>query len=95
MPPKQIAKIAKALSDETRFQIYKSIAAKEELNCGDVCLKQAVGHATVSHHLRVLTEAGLIESRRQGQFIFYRAVPGTLLEFNKALANLSPKLKTL
>jgi ArsR family transcriptional regulator, arsenate/arsenite/antimonite-responsive transcriptional repressor len=91
MAPKQIAKIAKALSDETRFQIYHAIAAQDELNCGEICADQVVGHATVSHHLRVLTEAGLIEARRQGQFIFYRALRDTLNEFNHALAELAKK----
>jgi ArsR family transcriptional regulator len=88
MTQKQIAKVAKALADETRLQIFQSIAAEEELNCGDICEDQVVGHATVSHHLRILTEAGLIDPRRQGQFIFYRALPETLRDFNKGLAEM-------
>jgi len=89
MMPKQIAKVAKALSDETRFQIYEAIAAHKELNCGEVCSFQVVGHPTVSHHLRVLTDAGLIEARRQGQFIYYRAMRSTLTEFIETLAQLA------
>lgn len=89
MSPKQIAKIAKALADETRLHIYEAIAAKEEVNCGDICSFQVVGNATVSHHLRILTEAALVDSRRQGQFVYYRALPDTLAEFNKALAGLA------
>ncbi|HMF75434.1 MAG TPA: metalloregulator ArsR/SmtB family transcription factor [Bryobacteraceae bacterium] len=88
MSPKQIAKIAKALADETRLNIYESIAATDELNCGDICAVQVVGHATVSHHLRILTEAALVDSRRQGQFVFYRALRDTLEDFSKALADL-------
>jgi DNA-binding transcriptional ArsR family regulator len=83
--PKQIAKVAKALSDETRLKIFQQISLQDELNCGDICETQVVGHATVSHHLRVLTEANLIEARRQGQFIFYKVVPGTLPDFTKSL----------
>ncbi len=93
MSSKQIAKIAKALADETRLHIYKAIAAKDEVNCGDICSIQVVGNATVSHHLRILTEAGLVDSRRQGQFIYYRALRETLEEFNKALADMA-KLPT-
>jgi ArsR family transcriptional regulator len=89
MSPKQITKIAKALADETRLQIYCEIAAEEELNCGVICSHQVVGHATVSHHLKILTEADLIDPRRQGQFIFYRAMRDTMTEFIQALANLS------
>jgi DNA-binding transcriptional ArsR family regulator len=89
MSPKQIAKIAKALADETRLHIYEAIAAQDEVNCGDICSIQVVGHATVSHHLRILTEASLVDSRRQGQFIYYRALRETLDEFNKALSDLA------
>jgi ArsR family transcriptional regulator len=88
MSTKQIAKIAKALADETRLNILEAIAAQDEVNCGDICSFQVVGHATVSHHLRILTEASLVDSRRQGQFVYYRAVRETLEEFNKALADL-------
>jgi len=88
MQPKQIAKVAKALSDETRLKIFQQILSQEELNCGDICGNQVVGHATVSHHLRVLTEANLIEARRQGQFIFYKGVPETLMEFTKSVSRM-------
>jgi DNA-binding transcriptional ArsR family regulator len=91
MSPKQIAKIAKALADETRLNIYEAIASQDEVNCGDICSIQVVGHATVSHHLRILTEASLVDSRRQGQFIYYRALPETLDQFIKALAGLAKK----
>jgi ArsR family transcriptional regulator len=89
LPPKQLAKIAKALSDKTRLEIYQAIAAQEELNCGEICSLQVVRNATVSHHLRVLAEANLIESRRQGQFIYYRAIRSTLSHFNDALTKLA------
>jgi DNA-binding transcriptional ArsR family regulator len=89
MSPKQIAKIAKALADETRLHIYQAIAAQDEVNCGDICSIQVVGHATVSHHLRILTEALLVDSRRQGQFIYYRALPETIERFMKSLASLA------
>ena len=45
--------------------------------------------ATVSHHLKVLSEAGLIECRRRGQFIYNELVPETLAEYTKALAKLA------
>jgi len=89
MSPKQVAKIAKALADETRMQVYADIATKDELNCGEICAHQTVGNATVSHHLRILTEAGLIDARRQGQFIYYRALRETMQDFTKALGLLS------
>ncbi len=91
MSPKQIAKIAKALADETRLKIYEAIAAQDEVNCGDICSIQVVGHATVSHHLRILTEAALVDSRRQGQFVYYRALPETLDQFVTALSGMAKR----
>jgi ArsR family transcriptional regulator len=88
---KQTAKIAKALSDETRLRIYESIAHADEVNCGDICSEQTVGNASVSHHLRILSEAGLVDSRRQGQFIYYRAVAETMEEFIGHLRRIGPK----
>jgi ArsR family transcriptional regulator len=88
MQPKLIAKVAKALSDETRLKIFQQIASQDELNCGDICETQVVGHATVSHHLRVLTEAELIEGRRQGQFVYYKVLPETLAEFTKNISRM-------
>jgi DNA-binding transcriptional ArsR family regulator len=95
MSPKQIAKIAKALADETRLHIYEAIAAQEEMNCGDICSIQVVGHATVSHHLRILTEAALVDSRRQGQFVYYRALPETIERFVQALTSLAKTPSTV
>jgi ArsR family transcriptional regulator, arsenate/arsenite/antimonite-responsive transcriptional repressor len=91
MTLKHAAKIAKALGDETRFHILEAIAADDEVNCGDICSVQHVGSATVSHHLRILSEAGLVDSRRQGQFVFYRLLPDTLSEFSKMLTGLVKK----
>jgi ArsR family transcriptional regulator, arsenate/arsenite/antimonite-responsive transcriptional repressor len=93
MKLKQIAKIAKALSDETRLQVYETIAKAEEVNCGDICSMQSVGGPSVSHHLRVLSDAGLVDSRRQGQFIYYRAIPKMLDEFNRRLSQFALKEK--
>jgi ArsR family transcriptional regulator, arsenate/arsenite/antimonite-responsive transcriptional repressor len=47
--------------------------------------------ATISHHLRVLTQAGLISSRRSGQYIFYRAIPTRLAQYRSYLARFEKK----
>jgi ArsR family transcriptional regulator, arsenate/arsenite/antimonite-responsive transcriptional repressor len=91
MKLKQIAKIAKALSDETRLQIFSAIAQADEVNCSDICSLQSVGGPSVSHHLKVLSEAGLVDSRRQGQFVYYHALPETLAQFSEQLSHLTSK----
>ncbi len=76
-----MAKIAQALSDPTRLSILEQIAAADELSCSDVVSEHRLAPGTVSHHLKTLAEAGLIETRREGQFIYNRAIPGALQQY--------------
>jgi ArsR family transcriptional regulator, arsenate/arsenite/antimonite-responsive transcriptional repressor len=81
--------IARALGDPTRFAIYKHLAENDEIRCGDICLDTPVRAPTVSHHLKVLTDAGLIISRREGQGVYYRAVPERLKAYLKYLRKMA------
>ena len=80
--------IARALGDPNRFAIYKHLAEISEMRCGTICLNTPVRAATVSHHLKVLADAGLIESRREGQGVYYRTVPERLKAYLKYLRKL-------
>ena len=74
MDPNQFQRIAKALADPRRFEIFEEMAASaDELACGRIVERFPVTQATVSHHLRELTDAGLIEIRPEGQFRYCRA----------------------
>jgi ArsR family transcriptional regulator len=68
----EVAKISKALADPTRLQIYEEIAARPDLYCGEIIEKYELSPGTVSHHLKILLEAGQIECRREGQFVHNR-----------------------
>lgn len=59
--------IAKALADPQRFEILEMVAAEVEMSCGDIAAGCPVSQATVSHHLKVLQDVGLLRVRRQGQ----------------------------
>jgi ArsR family transcriptional regulator, arsenate/arsenite/antimonite-responsive transcriptional repressor len=83
--------IARALGDAVRFSIYRHIVEMEEVRCGDICVNSPVRASTVSHHLRMLAEAGLIESRREGQGVYYRWVPSKLEAYLKYLRKLAQK----
>lgn len=85
----RIEQISKALGDETRLRIFEAISSCDEMNCGEIVSMRDVTPATVSHHLKVLSEAGLIECRREGQFVYNRAVPETLAEYSHSLAALT------
>ena len=65
-----------ALADPTRLAIIRQLAAETETCACDFTSCCDVGQPTVSHHLRVLREAGLVVSERRGQWIFYRIAPG-------------------
>jgi DNA-binding transcriptional ArsR family regulator len=56
------------------------------MNCSEIAALQGVTPATVSHHLKVLDEADLIECRCEGQFVGSRVVPETIREYTQTLS---------
>jgi ArsR family transcriptional regulator, arsenate/arsenite/antimonite-responsive transcriptional repressor len=84
-----IERISKGLADETRLLIFEAIADNKEINCSKIATLRRVTPATVSHHLRILSHAGLIECRRQGQFVHNRAVPEMIENYARELSRLS------
>lgn len=79
----------KALADETRLRLF-SVLSRHELNVNELTLLFAMGQSRISRHLRILSDSGLLSSRRQGQWIFYRrqADDAKLNEMSRALASL-------
>ena len=89
MDSANIERISKALANETRLLIFEAIAGNKEINCSAIVTLRKVMPATVSHHLKILSAAGLIECRRRGQFVHNRVVPQTIENFARALFSLS------
>ncbi len=82
-----LARRFKALGDPVRLRLLSMIASHEG---GEVCVCDltegfAVSGPTISHHLRVLREAGLIDGERRGTWIYYRAQPEALRGLSDAL----------
>lgn len=76
-----------ALADPSRLRLLSLIAAQPT---GEVCacdLVSPLGRSqpTVSHHLKVLYEAGLVEREKRGTWVWYRVVPGRLDELRQSL----------
>ncbi len=67
----RLVKVAKALGDPTRLDLLRRIASAGEICCKDLVTLFPVAQATVSHHLRILADAGLVAVRREGQFGWY------------------------
>ena len=95
MERSRIEKISKALADETRLRIFEAISARKikHMNCGDIVSMRGVTPATVSHHLKILSEAGLIDCRREGQFVYSQSVPRTMEAYTRTLSRLVRKKK--
>jgi ArsR family transcriptional regulator len=64
-----------ALADPTRLEILRELAGSSEVCACDLTDCCAVSQPTVSHHLRVLREAGAVVSERRGSNIYYRVSP--------------------
>jgi ArsR family transcriptional regulator, arsenate/arsenite/antimonite-responsive transcriptional repressor len=65
-------RIAKALADARRLAILERIAARGDAACQHLCEEFPVSQPTMSHHLRLLADVGIIEMRRDGQYAYYR-----------------------
>ena len=72
MENRQFEKVAKALADGRRFKIFQTVAETDGICCGAVCEQFNVSQATVSHHLKELTESGLLDVRSEGQFKYWK-----------------------
>jgi ArsR family transcriptional regulator, arsenate/arsenite/antimonite-responsive transcriptional repressor len=70
-----LAAVFKALADPTRVAIVSRLATGEMCCVCDLTDAFALSQPTVSHHLRILRDAGLVESERRGTFAYYWLVP--------------------
>ena len=68
-------RLLQALADPTRLSILRELTGAGAVCACDFTSCCDVRQPTVSHHLRILKEAGVIESERQGTSIYYRLVP--------------------
>lgn len=91
MDKEQTAKIFKALSNPTRLEIFMEIAKTQEkqYKTGEECFvyeklpKLKIGTSTISHHLKELSNAGLITTERKGKFLVARINENVLDDVKK------------
>lgn len=74
----EAAKLFKALADETRLAILRQLRDEGEVCACDFQACCTLAQPTVSHHLKVLREAGLVTAEKQGLWVHYRLNPATL-----------------
>ncbi len=83
----ELAALFKVLADPARLRLLSMVAAAD---AGEACacdLVEPVGRSqpTVSHHLGLLVEAGLLEREKRGKWAWYRVVPDRLAALREAL----------
>lgn len=83
----------KALADPTRRAILR-LLRRGEMNAGDLAERFGISKPSMSHHFAVLKQADLIESRREGQQIFYRLNTTVVEDLLTAVWDLFPGTKT-
>jgi ArsR family transcriptional regulator len=76
----RLAQVFKALGDPVRLRLVSLIGARQG---GEICVCDLTSafdltQPTISHHLKVLREAGLIKSERRGTWVYYRLIPAAL-----------------
>ena len=74
-----------ALADPTRLEILRQLAGSAEVCACDFTSCCDVSQPTVSHHLKVLRDAGVVTSERRGNWVYYRIAPN-LIERLSAIA---------
>ena len=85
---KSLAGAFKALSDPVRLRLLSLIASFEG---GEACVCDLAGpfdvtQPTISHHLKVLREAGLVDGERRGTWVYYRVLPAALARLGSLLS---------
>jgi ArsR family transcriptional regulator len=85
MPVNDAVKVLKALADPTRLRIMLLLGVRELCVC-ELTYILGLEQSRVSHHMRILREAGLAEDLRQGRWMVYR-IPGRSREFVRSLVD--------
>src|ERR1051325_10375382 len=67
-----------ALADPTRLEILRQLAGSAEVCACDFTDCCDVSQPTISHHLKVLRDAGVVTSERRGSWVFYRIAPNLI-----------------
>lgn len=63
--------LAKALADENRYELLRYIAARPEVSCQELLAAIPLAQPTVSHHVKILVDTGLVTVRREGTRAFF------------------------
>jgi ArsR family transcriptional regulator, arsenate/arsenite/antimonite-responsive transcriptional repressor len=83
----ELAHVFAALADPVRLRLLNLIAAAGEVCACDLLAPLDRSQPTVSHHTKVLADAGLIVGEKRGRWVWWSIVPARLAEVRDALAS--------
>jgi ArsR family transcriptional regulator len=87
----QFHRIARTVADPARLAALERIAAQGEVSCSGLCDHLGLTPATISHHVKELSAAGLVEQRREGKFLILRLDSSTWRAYLRELARRIPQ----
>jgi ArsR family transcriptional regulator len=90
-PDRELATLAKALGHPTRVAILKFIVRRGGCICGDIVDHLPFAQATVSQHLKVLKDAGILQGEIDGPRVCYCPEPKAIARLRALLEGLQPK----
>lgn len=71
---KQSTRVFKAFCDENRLQILSMLRSGEKCAC-ELLEELHIGQSTLSHHMRILCDSGVVVGRKEGKWVYYRIDP--------------------
>jgi ArsR family transcriptional regulator len=89
----RIAQLCHAMSDDTRLQLLTLLAQGEQCVC-DLTDVLKTGQSRLSFHLKTLKDAGLLQDRREGRWVYYSLDPAALEELAELVRSLKARSRT-
>lgn len=93
LSPDQAQQLLRALAEPIRLQVVQALAGGERCVC-ELTAELQLAQSKLSFHLRVLREAGLIQARQEGRWIYYRLEPSALSALQDWLSQLTAGCRT-
>lgn len=83
------ARIFKAFSDVNRLKILEILRSGERCAC-DLLDELHIGQSTLSHHMKILCDAGIVDGRKDGKWVYYSILPEGIQHTQELLAQQMP-----
>lgn len=83
------ARIFKAFSDVNRLKILEILRSGERCAC-DLLDDLHIGQSTLSHHMKILCDAGIVDGRKDGKWVYYSILPEGIQHTQELLAQQMP-----